>query len=135
VGLIVEFQSDGTVLNTYADDSGATGEWFPNDTQIGVESDTGGLGGTGEVRVLSPIWQAADFPQRAARQWNPETRFWDQTGGQPEKTNVEKAIEFLNDNPVPDQPTVDEVVMFLRALRFLVLAIAKFLAKRFRPLG
>lgn len=134
----VELDNDGNVLNTLDDDDpSAAGEWYPDDTVIKpADLDLMKVVASGGVlRIMPPAFQAADWPTRAARQWNAGTKSWDATGGQTSESALEKAIRLLRNNPVPDapadlpaSPTTAQVVQQVRDLTDQVQAHQQYIA-------
>lgn len=129
--MYIEIDQDGNVLNT---DTGQFpgGEWYPDDTVIEMVSlerrEIVGSGGV--MRIMPPSFQAADWPQRAARQWNATTLEWESTGGQTQETDLERSIRLLENNEVPDTLTDDQVVAYFRHIRVILLGILKLIYRR-----
>lgn len=132
----IEFDAAGNVLNTY--DVGTVGEWYPDDTRIRAETEQGEPRPWGALRISRH--QAPDWPHRAARAWNETTRTWEPTGGEPQESDLERAIRLLKNNPVPElpeSPTTADVVaqvrlhqQYLEGYRKIILRLLAFIGRR-----
>lgn len=106
----LEVNARGHVVNEYDDDAQA-GEWYPDDTVLAIETPDGSSLGRGPLRVSRH--QADDWPDRAARAWNAQTKRWESTGGQPQESDLEKVVRLLRNNPIDQlspSPAPAEVV-------------------------
>lgn len=131
----LEVNARGHVVNEYDDDAQA-GEWYPDDTVLAIETPDGSSLGRGPLRVSRH--QADDWPDRAARAWNAQTKRWESTGGQTGETEIERVIRLLRNNPVPDlpaNPSAAQVVQHVRVLTQHTEAQRKIMIRLVRKAG
>lgn len=107
----IELDRAGNVLNTF-DDTAEAGEWYPDETVIRQETESGSRRGSGPLRISRE--QSEGWPRRAARRWNVKTMRWESTGGETEQSALEKARKEIQ-QPLPADATLEQVIARLNS--------------------